>query len=121
MGIQAIKSFFKPSRIEIARNLRKDQVVKNMGLKSNAILNDIAEKQDIFIRFSQSAKDTLKMNMQVFRRGIDHVSDITDYAIKNQTGDQVYVHWEKKILDRDVYPLISTIENTVLNLFGFNK
>ena len=116
MTINAIKSFFSPSRIEVAKNIRN----RGIDFKKSPVLKQLAEQNDVFIKLSDSKlNDPAKINMQVFRRGIDHVCDIPEYALKHDTGDQIYINWEKKISESEVSPV--SVEDAFKKLFTNNK
>ena len=114
MQIAAIRNLFSPSRIEVAKE------IKNRGIdfRNLPVLNLLAEKKDVFVSLSQSKKAPGLINMKVFKRGIDHVADIPEYAVQHQTGDQVYISWERKIDEADLSPM--AIEDRIKMFFGYN-
>ncbi|MBE7711395.1 MAG: hypothetical protein E7Z92_04565 [Cyanobacteria bacterium SIG31] len=114
MSIKAIVGLFSPSRIEVAKSIRN----RGMNFKNLPVLNSIAEKQDVFVSLAESKKDPRLINMKIFRRGIDHVSDIPEYALEHQTGDQIYINWERKIDESDVSPF--ALEDRMKKVFGHN-
>ena len=77
-------------------------------------------KYDVFVRFSESKMgDPRYVNMQIFRRGIDHVADIPEYAVSHNTGDSVYINWEKQLSEMELSPM--EIESKFKSIFGHNN
>ena len=77
-------------------------------------LNNIALNNDVFVHISESIKDPRLFNIKVLKKGYNHVVDIPDFAVKNQTGDSVYIAWEKELASADSKPFLPDI-TTKLN------
>ena len=115
MLVNPINQNFESSRVMVSRKYPK-QMRKN--IKSINLLNAIAEKKGVYLKFSPS-KELGYTKMDVFRKGIDHVTDIPEYAVKNQTGDQVYISWEQKIGEKEMPLKRNAISDGVREFFGY--
>ena len=106
MSIKAIGRFLSPSRIEVSKDLKK----RGFGyLKSE--LNKTAYEKDVYVRIFESKENPTLFTMQIFRKSYEHVADIPEYAVKNQTGDTVYIAEEKCMATKDVDYKLSNILN----------
>ena len=113
MDIKAIKSFFSPSRIQVSKEL------KNRGfeyLKKD--LHKTAFEKDVYVRIFDSNKKTGLFTMQILRKNYEHVADVPEYAVKNQTGDSVYIPVEQVIATKDITPfkVLDSLKSLLNNL-----
>ncbi len=114
MYINPVDQSFTSYRIEVSKEYSKHL---RKQIKTNPILEVVAEKNDVFLKFipSQNLGNTI---LQIFKRGIDHIADIPAYALKHNTGDQVYINWEEKIAELEIPCNQKSIEKKIRNLFG---
>jgi len=99
MLIKPIQQSFGSSRVMVDKSHPK--AVQKL-IKSYPELSILGEKRDVYFRFAPSLKSASKTVMTMFKRGIDHVADIPEYAIEHQTGDQVYIYWEKDLYEEEL-------------------
>ena len=109
MNIKSIREFLLPSQVSVSKK------VKKRGFSYfEKELNNIALNNDVFVHISESIKDPRLFNIKVLKKGYNHVVDIPDFAVKNQTGDSVYIAWEKELASADSKPFLPDI-TTKLN------
>lgn len=101
--IEKICAKLRPSRVLVSSSYPK--YARNY-FKAIPEISKIAAKKDVFIRFSPvenpQKRNVVLTRMEIFEKRIDHVADIPEYAVEHQTGDQVYISWEKKLYDANI-------------------
>ena len=117
MIIKGLKNLVSPSRIEVAGCLTKaDKKMFRIMLPDVEML---AQKHDVFVRFSaQKGKDT-KLSMDIFEKGCSHVAELpSDVVLKGFLGG-VYIPWERTLYKSDDCGGFAKISDTVKRLFGY--
>ena len=115
MFINPVQQNFGSSRVLVDR--AHTNAVRKL-IKSYSELPIMGEKMDVFFKFTPSQKNALNTVMTVSRRGIDHVADIPEYALEHDTGDQVYIHWEKDISKEELPIHVNAIVQRAKEILG---
>ena len=115
MFINPINQNFTSSRIKVMNYPAK---VKK-SIKSLPEIQMMAEKKDVYFKFSPTKNNLEKTNMVILKRGIDHIADIPEYALTHDTGDQVYINWEKVLYEGEVSANKNSIIDKAKQILGF--
>ena len=115
MLLHPVSQNFGCSRISISKDYPK-----SLGkiLKKSPELKEIAKKDNIYINFSNSEKNTNYTLLTILRKKIRHVTEVPEYAIKNNTGDNIYINWEKILIQRETESNAEKIIETIKYLLS---
>ena len=116
MLINPISLNFESSRVRVSRAHEKSI---RKTLKSLPELDIMARKQDVYFTFKPSEKNPMNTVMTIFKRGIDHIADVPEYALKHDTGDQVYINWTKDICKEELPTKPNVIIERAKQYLGF--
>ena len=114
MNIDKIRSFLLYRRIKFI-----DNCGKNLSSKAIKELNTIAKQQDVYVRLEQSKKSENFVNMQIFKKRCEHVADFPEIALRENTGNQIFISWKEKICEHDVFnnkTFIKSVLKSILNI-----
>ena len=115
MLINPIQQNFGCSRISVSKVFTRDF---KKAVKASSELKEIAKRNDIYFDFSKINLSQSYNMMTVFKRGIDHVADIPEFAIKNYIGDSIYIPWEKVVYKREIPENVEKIIYIVKKYFN---
>ena len=116
MFINPINQNFCSSRVKVSKAHTK--AVQNK-LKSYSEMEIMAAKRNVYLEFSPLADEQAKTRLRVFKKGIDHVADIPEYAVQNNTGDQVYIPWIRQIYQEDLSVERDNVVNSLKRILRF--
>ena len=108
--IHSVKSAFGLSRVEFSRGFEKS---KRKLFSDMPKVESLAKEHDVYVKLTPSQENNGRSLVQILKKGISHVADIPEYALKHDTGDQVYINWTEEIGKRDVASNEFAISNVI--------
>ena len=114
--IQKIQSLLGRSNISVSKKFPKEV---QKSLKGMSKVNRLAYKNDLNIRFSPALSgDVNKINMEVSKSRISHVTEVPEIAMKLNTGDSAYIHWEEALHNSEVPKRTVPILDTLMRIIS---
>jgi len=112
--IKAIQGYLGAGNITVSREFSKDM---QKSLRNMRNVNRFAYKNDLAINFSPARSgDANKVNMDVSRMRISHVTEVPDVAMKLDTGDRTFINWEEPIHSSEVSKMSVPILDTLMKI-----
>jgi len=110
MLINSISQSFGCSRISVSKEYPK---ALQKTLKRTSELKEIAKKNDVYLNISPSKKDSSNTLITIFRKKISHICDKPELALSQDTGDRIYINWEKIIVQKETETNPESIVNSI--------
>ena len=115
MLLHQVSQNFGCSRISISKDYPKNL---EKILKKSSELKEVAKRDNVYINFSKSEKNTNNTILTILKKKIRHVTEVPEYALENNTGDSIYVNWEKVLIQRETESNAEKIIDTIKHLLS---